>query len=114
MEAQHKYETVPVNHVDDCDESTTEVDESLMGDEAQWSDKSLGAGRRPLKKRSLRSTIRSHRWILDTGLLLVILGLLVRDQLRQPPLNPYDFNGDLTGFGPRCTSPAPIEMRSRG
>jgi len=99
---QHKYENVPAQQPDDCDESSTEVDESLMGEESQWNDKTLGMMDRRSKKRSLRAKLASYRWLLDTSLLLVILGLIVRDQLRERPVNPYDFGGDLTGVGPRC------------
>jgi hypothetical protein len=101
MEAPHQYENVPA-HQDECDESSTEVDESLMGEESQWHEKGIPGLARRSKKSSLRQRLGTYRWIIDTSLLLVILALIVRDQLRQPPLNPWDFNGDLTGFGPRC------------
>ncbi|KAK0629492.1 hypothetical protein B0T17DRAFT_525637 [Bombardia bombarda] len=100
MEPIHKYEDVEqLDAHDDASLSNTEVDESLMGDEKQWYQHQQT--RRPSSKTSkVRSLWRSYRWIIDTSLLLIILGLLARDQLRQPAVNKWDFGGDFTGVGP--------------
>lgn len=100
MEPMHTYD-----ELDKYDEarSSTEVDESLMGDEKPWHKQQP---HQPLARRSIRSKIISAlwslRWVVDTLLLLAILGLLVRDQLRKPEVNQWDFGGDFTGVGPRC------------
>ncbi|KAK3365548.1 hypothetical protein B0T24DRAFT_636073 [Lasiosphaeria ovina] len=87
-------------HQDDVDaRSSTEVDESLMGDEKhpEWHRPS-----RKSKRTKAASLFQSYRWIIDTSLLLVILALLVRDQWRQSsPAHPWDFGGDFTGVGPK-------------
>ncbi|KAK3936449.1 hypothetical protein QBC46DRAFT_269596 [Diplogelasinospora grovesii] len=96
---QHKYENVDDRDHDDLEaRSSTEVDESLMGDEKQWQHQR--AARRSTRSR-VATFLRSHRWIIDTSLLLVILGLLVRDKLKEPPANQWEFGGDFTGVGPR-------------
>lgn len=109
MESQtSKYANL--RHVDDRDgsRSSTEVEESLMGDEKQWHDIELS---RPTTRRTkcgrVVAAFRSSRWMIDTALLLIILGLLVKDQWRKPETgekdtNPWQFGQDLTGVGPRC------------
>lgn len=99
MDAQTKYENI---HADEHehDDSSTEVDESLLGDEKQWHEDGIRLGQRP-KRTRLWKRLGCVWWIVDTALLLVILGLLVRDQLRQPAVNKWDFGGDFTGVGPR-------------
>jgi len=96
MEAQPKYETV---HIEEHDDSSTEVDESLLGDEKQWEQDGLARGR---SRRTCLSRLAPLRWVIDTLLLCAILGLLIRDQLRKQPANQWDFGGDFTGVGPRC------------
>ena len=98
---QHKYENIHLTG-DDHDESSTEVDESLMGDEKQWQGENIQTLRKRQRRSRFMSILGSCRWILDTLLLLIILGLLVREQLRAKSINPWDFTGDLTGVAPRC------------
>jgi hypothetical protein len=43
-----------------------------------------------------------YRWLLDTSLLLVIIGLLVERMWRQDHGHRYEFAGDITGFALRC------------
>lgn len=102
MEAQHKYENVMLTDDADDQRSSTEVDESLMGDEKQWHTGDRDLRTRRSQRSKWLSVLKSSRWAIDTLLLLVILGLLVRDQLRQPEVNKWQFGGDLTGVGPRC------------
>jgi hypothetical protein len=92
-----KYDMAP--HMDDRDDSSsTEVEESLIGDDnlKGWD----GPSGRPSRRTKLGEMWRSYRWIIDTSLLLAILGLLVRDQYRQPqqPQQPtLQIGGDYTG-----------------
>ncbi|KAI5860442.1 hypothetical protein GGS23DRAFT_614024 [Durotheca rogersii] len=127
---QTRYANLAQGHaVDDRDDarSSTEVEDSLMGDDhggKEWHDVELDGrsalaglprGRRTLRAR-LAAAAGTARWALDTALLLVILGLLLRDQARQPTtaapqgaasslavgdVNPWQFGQDLTGVGPR-------------
>jgi hypothetical protein len=102
MECRQQHENVGSQLQDDVDESSTEVDDSLMGDEKG---RHPAAVKRPAKRsrrRTTLTTLSGYRWAVDTALLLTILGLLVRDQMRSPTVNPLDFNGDLTGVGPKC------------
>lgn len=99
---RHKYENIHLTG-DDHDESSTEVDESLMGDEKQWDGEHIQSLSKRQRRNRCLSALSSCRWIVDTLLLLVIIGLLVREQLRKLPVNPWDFTGDMTGVGPRCT-----------
>ncbi|KAI1769801.1 hypothetical protein F4818DRAFT_456635 [Hypoxylon cercidicola] len=106
MESQStKYANL--QHVDDRDDSrsSTEIGDSLMGDEKQWHDVELN---RPAttRKNKFIIVIKSARWFIDIILLLIILVLLVREQWRRPAaeekeVNPWQFGQDLTGVGPR-------------
>ncbi|OAL43652.1 hypothetical protein IQ07DRAFT_291191 [Pyrenochaeta sp. DS3sAY3a] len=54
------------------------------------------------RKRSCYRTLRSHRWLLDTCLLLVIVGLLVEKRWqRHAQSHRFELAGDVTGFAPR-------------
>src|SRR5689334_18629394 len=103
MEPQHKYENVRVAQPEDMEEcrSSTEV-ESLIDDEKHWGTQP----RRTTRRSKAASCFASYRWLIDTGLLLVILGLLVRQQLHEPPVNKWEIGGDFTGVGPSCKSTA--------
>ncbi|KAI1374732.1 hypothetical protein F4677DRAFT_153783 [Hypoxylon crocopeplum] len=107
MEPQ-KYATL--QHIDDREDSrsSTEVEDSLMGDDKQWHDVELN---KPTTKKTrwgrFIEAVKSARWTVDTALLLIILALLIRDQWRKPipgpkqEVNPWQFGQDLTGVGPR-------------
>lgn len=106
--ATHKYETVQVggeeqDH-DQSSRSSTEV-ESLMGDEKSWQAQQR---ERKSKCKSFRRILASSRWMLDTTLLLIILALLVRNQIKEPPIDQWQLSGDMTGVGPRCSSYPPL------
>ncbi|KAK6956022.1 hypothetical protein Daesc_003669 [Daldinia eschscholtzii] len=99
MESQKaKYATL--GRVDDSDDSrsSTEVDDSLMGNEKEWHDVELGTPTtRAGRIRKFVTDFKSARWLIDT----------VRDQWRRPvaeekEVNPWQFGQDLTGVGPRC------------
>lgn len=89
--------------------SDTEVDDALISDdEKQWETIALERGltRRPSSAMSrLIGTVRRHRWMIDTGLLVVILGLVVLLQLeiRQRP-SKWQVGGDFMAQGPICKS----------
>ncbi|KAI1330606.1 hypothetical protein F5Y16DRAFT_362247 [Xylariaceae sp. FL0255] len=84
--------------------SSTEV-ESLMGEGKIWHDVELNAGLRRSKDDGLLAKLKSYRWIIDTSLLLIILALLARDQMRKPAVlqdpNIWQFGQDFTGVGPK-------------
>ncbi len=96
MDAQHKYENIPIGEDHDGSRSSTEV-ESLIGDEKQWHGEQLGLRRKQTTTSRIVSGFRKWRWIIDTLLLATILGLLVRDQLRKQPYTPWEIGGDFTG-----------------
>ncbi len=96
MDAQHKYENVAVGEDHDGSRSSTEV-ESLLGDEKSWHAEQLGLRRKPTRTSKVVSTFRTWRWVIDTVLLLGILGLLVRDQFKKQPYTPWEIGGDFTG-----------------
>ncbi|KAK3681325.1 hypothetical protein B0T22DRAFT_388099 [Podospora appendiculata] len=92
-----------VEHEHD-DRSSTEVDESsLMGDEKQWRRQHHNARAPPSssKRSKARACLSSYGWVVNFVLLVVILGLLVRDQWSRPGVNQWDFGGDFTGVGPK-------------
>lgn len=98
--ASNSYENVKLTS-DDHDHSSssrssTEV-ESLMGEEKAWQ-----APRERTKPSSLRKLFNSSRWMLDTMLLFIIVALLVRNEVKEPPKDLVQLSGDMTGVGPRC------------
>lgn len=96
-----RYSNLHLEDHDRDDRSSTEVEESLIGggDEKYARD----FQRPPAKRRNgCLSLLNSSRWFVDTILLLVILGLLVRDRMDKPSRNPWDFGGDLTGVSGHC------------
>lgn len=59
------------------------------------------------RKQQTRKTIlwrklKRYRWLLDTTLLLVIVGLLMEKRWKHDQDHRYEFAGDVTGFAPRC------------
>jgi hypothetical protein len=103
MTSQLKYENVQLDDHDDS--SITEVEESLMGDEKQMLVEELQLRyTKKSKRRACLSTIKEARWLLDTVLLLVIVGLLLRDQSQKANLktSEHEVGGDFTGVGPHC------------
>ena len=103
MTSQLKYENVEVDDHDDS--SITEVEESLMGDEKQMHLEEFQQRYTTKSKRiACLSTLKEARWFLDTVLLLVIVGLLLRDQSQKANLktSEREVGGDFTGVGPHC------------
>lgn len=89
--------------LDDQEEllSSTEVDESLMGDEKQWHSRELESGKRT-KKNKYVSAFKSCWRLIDTLMLLVIIGLLLllRSKSVESSSNKWQVGGDFTGAGP--------------
>lgn len=103
MESQHKYENVSLEENDHDDLSTTEVGDSLMGDEKQWDVEDFQSRTRKSKRSTCMSILRSSRFFVDTILLLVILGLLLREQWQKGSVSGgMEVGGDITGVRPKC------------
>lgn len=103
MASQLKYQNLDVDDHDDS--SITEVEDSLMGDEKRMNEGEFGRRYRT-KSRGLSylSILKEARFFLDTILLLVIVGLLLRNQSQKniPITSEQDAGGDITGVGPHC------------
>lgn len=90
--------------MEDAESSTDYEDDE---DDKAWSDDAMQDGsmarRRKTRAKRIRSAVVSFRSILDTGLLLVILGLII-DRRRQSDdgRSLFEGAGDVTGFAPRC------------
>lgn len=79
--------------------SETDVEE---GHEQQWHSTEKAARRQGRTQQSL-ATLKAHRWLIDTSLLLVIIGLLSLLLLRRPQQSEWrQIGGDYTGQGPEC------------
>jgi hypothetical protein len=84
---------------DDEDESQsgTEVDEEVTYSQSRC---------RRRSSRSLLAKAKSHSWLINIALLLVILGLLVERRWsrsgggKKQRGHRYEFTGDITGFAP--------------
>jgi len=98
------YENV---HFDDHDDSsTTEVEDSLIGDDREAHGGGLRKGGYMTKPKRITclSILKEARWFLDTALLLVIVGLLLRKQSYNstPKTSEHEATGDFTGVSPHC------------
>jgi hypothetical protein len=59
---------------------------------------------KPPPRKTLWTRARAFKWLLDTGLLLVIFGLLVERQWRHHTnSHAFELAGDVTGFAPKFT-----------
>ncbi|KAK2052779.1 hypothetical protein LY76DRAFT_526000 [Colletotrichum caudatum] len=105
-----------VSHTDSYDDSSssaTEVDESLMGDEKQqWHSIDLGGEQSARGRRAwarAKASLRRHRWLIDTLLLLTNIGLslglslLLYYQFEDAkfPASVRQIGGDFSGAGPQ-------------
>lgn len=96
-----QYDTVWSSDDPDQEEflSETDVEE---GHETQWHSSEKPTRRRAKLHQSL-ANLRAHRWLIDTSLLLVIIGLLSLLLLRRPQQSEWrQIGGDYTGAGPEC------------
>jgi hypothetical protein len=59
---------------------------------------------RQRKKRAVWKRIKPYRWMLDTALLLVIVGLLAEKRWEPRKGYVYELAGDISGFAPTCTA----------
>lgn len=90
---------------DHDDRSSTEVEESLLGTDDKACRRCMAKDyhdQPARRKNRCLAMLNSSRWFVDTILLVVILGLLVREQMQKPPVNTWDFGGDLTGVSGHC------------
>ncbi|KAH6669775.1 hypothetical protein B0J14DRAFT_104041 [Halenospora varia] len=96
-----------IQHDDQDNSSTTDVEESLMGDEKQMHMEEFHRNYTTTSKRTTcLSILRDARWFLDTILLLVIVGLLLQDRLQKvnSTTSEHEIGGDITGVGPHISS----------
>jgi hypothetical protein len=84
-----RYDTLRT--IDDHSDSSTEV-----GD---WDTEDVVQPRR--RRKTTWRRVKGHRWMLDTALLLVIIGLLVDKRWqRHAKGHLYELAGDIAGFAP--------------
>lgn len=90
--------------------SETDVEE---GHEKQWHSDERPTGRRGGAQRSVWSTLRAHKGLVDKALLLVVIAMLGLLLLRRPQQSGgRQIGGDYMGAGPECQSPPPL-LKSR-
>lgn len=79
-----------LRNVDNHSDSSTEVEDwDTEGD------------LRPRRRKTFWRKVKGYRWLLDTGLLLVIVGLLVEKRWKHThKSHRFELAGDLTGFAP--------------
>lgn len=86
--SDHRYDSL--RNLDHHSDSSTEV-----GD---WDIEQHIKQRR--SRRRVWRKIKGYRWLLDTTLLLVIVGLLVEKRWTHHASHAYELAGDITGFAP--------------
>ncbi|KAF2800437.1 hypothetical protein K505DRAFT_320428 [Melanomma pulvis-pyrius CBS 109.77] len=74
--------------------------ESRMPDSKEWNPTEALENRKNPQRRSLISTLTSYRWLIDTSLLLIIIGLMTvllrRDQWNKGSSVSWQIGGDFT------------------
>ncbi|KAK1982864.1 hypothetical protein LZ30DRAFT_26850 [Colletotrichum cereale] len=98
--SEAKYANIGLNDHDRDDRSSTEVEESLIGGDDKACRSCLNNQyQTPAERRTSRwlGMLKSSRYFVDTILLFVILGLLVREQYQKPSVNELAVGDDLTG-----------------
>lgn len=100
MAGQLKYQKAETDEHDDS--STTEFEDSVLGDEKELNDREFGRSYRPRSRSATcLSILKEARWFIDTILLLVIIGLLLLNQSRGSITknSEREVGGDFTGVG---------------
>lgn len=89
LKGDQRYDMLP--NTDDHSDSSTEV-----GD---WDTEDAIQPRR--RRKTIWRRVKAYRWMLDTALLLVIVGLLGEKRWQhQAKSHQYELAGDITGFAP--------------
>lgn len=104
---QSGYQNVALAEDKDDPRSSTEVDESVMGDEKHWRQHECHhhSHDKESTARKYMTRFRRYRWIVDTLLLCVNISLsllLVRDFWKEKSVSTIQVGGDVTGLGPDC------------
>ena len=87
------------------DDASSEINSPLMGREEHSEKRLRTDDERAGQARQMSSMLSSWRWLLDTGLLLVIVGLLLDRRWQGQNRVQFEGNGDLTGFAPTGEAP---------
>jgi hypothetical protein len=97
-----------VNGNDEKADVKDDQEDALLGmddEERAWSDISAGdptvLERRLSRRQRMWSAVASIRSLIDTVLLLVILGLVIERGSQKPAS--FEVGGDITGFAPKST-----------
>ncbi|CAJ2506774.1 Uu.00g079600.m01.CDS01 [Anthostomella pinea] len=84
-------------HAEDHDDSVTDVEETLDLNEKDY----MHHSERP-KANQVLTALKSHRWLVDTFLLLVVIALLLEKNWAHCSNNHFfEGAGDVTGFAPQ-------------
>ncbi|KAL5115067.1 hypothetical protein ACEQ8H_007042 [Pleosporales sp. CAS-2024a] len=70
--------------------------QSSSTEDADWDTE---ADMKPSRRRTWWSRVKAWKWLVDTALLLVVIGLLVERRPRRTPAA-FQLAGDITGFAP--------------
>jgi hypothetical protein len=88
MKEDHRYDSL--RHLDDHSDSSTEV-----GD---WDTQ---VEEKPRRISTLWKKAKAWSWLLNTSLLLIIVGLLAEKRWKHQHSHAFELAGDITGFAPR-------------
>jgi hypothetical protein len=111
MNSKMKEQRYDVLH-DDVDNQSHRSDSST---EVEDSDAERAVRRRRQKrKKSLWRKVKGYHWVIDTALLIVIMGLLAEKRWSKHHNHTYELAGDISGFAPRCKNPSIlVQAKSR-
>ena len=106
MKDDHRYDAL--RNADTHSESSTEVED--VDAEQAIRPRRHRRARNP----SLLKRLKSHWWMVDTALLLVIFGLVAERKWKPHHSHTYEFAGDISGFAPTCELPSGVVRESNG
>ncbi|KAL1800788.1 hypothetical protein ACET3X_001130 [Alternaria dauci] len=90
LKRDQRYDSL--RNTDDHSDSSTEIGDWEVEEAVQ----------RRRRSKTVWKRLKGYRWMLDTALLLVIVGLLVEKRWQQrAKSHQYELAGDVTGFAPR-------------
>ena len=102
MKDEHEYDALR-SDVDNNSRRHSRLSDSST--EVGESDTEQAIRPRRQKRRSLWKKVNRYRWVIDTALLFVIVGLLVERRWKTHRSHEYELAGDISGFAPTCEQP---------
>jgi hypothetical protein len=98
-----EFKNIPTSDDPEDGLSSTDVEDSLMGDEKPWH-LAKPKTRRSSQREGVIAAARPYLQLVNTALLVVIIVLLFTFRSQSSPPSTIQVGGDFAGSGPTCKS----------